>query len=384
MTTFYLKAREIFTEEGILQDSFLKIADGLIAAIDCVPEKNADILDLGDSRIVPGFIDLHIHGCGGFDVMDASYEAINSISKTIAAKGVVGFLATTVTDTWERNLAALGNVEHCIRQGVDGAEVLGSYSEAIFFSERFKGAHESSYFLTPTKERLNEMLEASGGTLRSLALAPEVEGGIEAVEYLTSKNVRVMIGHTGATYDVCKKAFAAGAVGGVHIFNQMLGLHHRQPGTAGAVLHHRDIYAELIADGVHVDPVVMDLVYRLKGADKTALITDCMCAGGLSDGEYQLGQLTVHVKDGVARTESGALAGSTLTLNRAVANMIEKVDVEPLSAVHMASLTPATLLGLHEELGSIKVGKRASVAVLNRSHEVLMTFVDGKQVFSLY
>ena len=384
MTTFYLKAKEVFTEDGILQDSSLKISDGKIAAVGCEPEADADIMEVGDCRIVPGFIDLHIHGSGGCDVMDATHDAINTLSKTIAAHGVVGFLATTVTDTWERNLAALRNVNDCIEKGVDGAEVLGTFSESIFFSERFKGAHEGSYFLKPTQERLDEMLEASNGTLRSLALAPEIEGGIDAIRYLTSKNVRVMLGHTGATYEKCKEAFEAGAVGGVHIFNQMLGLHHRQPGTAGAVLHHRDIYAELIADGVHVDPVVMDLVYRLKGADKTALITDCMCAGGLSDGAYQLGLLTVHVKGGVARTESGALAGSTLSLNRAVANMIEKVNVDPLSAVHMASLTPATLLGIQDELGSIKVGKRASITVLDKHHEVQMTFIDGKQVFSKY
>lgn len=384
MTTFYLKAQEVFTEESILRDTYLKISDGRIAGIGEEPEADAEVMDLGDSRILPGFIDLHIHGSGGFDVMNATHEAINTISKTIAANGVVGFLATTVTDTWEKNLAALSNVKACIEQGVEGAEVLGSFSEAIFFSERFKGAHEGSFFLEPTQERLDEMLEASGGTLRTLALAPEIEGGMEAIRYLTDKGVKVMLGHTGATYEKCKEAFEAGAVGGVHIFNQMLGLHHRQPGTAGAVLHHRDIYAELIADGVHVDPVVMDLVYRLKGADKTALITDCMCAGGLSDGEYELGLLTVHVKDGVARTESGALAGSTLTLNRAVANMIEKVDVDPLDAVHMASLTPASLLGLQDELGSIKVGKRASFSVMDTEHEVLMTFIDGRQVYSKY
>ncbi|MGI9273401.1 MAG: N-acetylglucosamine-6-phosphate deacetylase [Endozoicomonas sp.] len=380
--SFYIKAQEIFTEQEIVRDQYLKISDGRIAAIGEVPGNSDEVLDLGDCRVVPGFIDLHIHGSGGCDVMDGTHEALNTISKTIAANGVVGFLGTTVTDTWERNLAALKNVRDVMKKGVDGAQLLGSYSEAIFFTNDFKGAHEGSYFRKPTREKLDEMLAAADGSLKALALAPELDGALDAIRYLTSKGVRVTVGHTGATYEQCKLAFEAGAVGGVHIFNQMLGLHHREPGTVGAVLHHQDIYAELIADGVHVNPVVLDLVYRLKGTKKTALITDCMCAGGLSDGEYQLGLLKVTVKDGVARTESGSLAGSTLSLNRAVANMIEMVNVDPLNAVHMASLTPATILGLQDELGSIREGKRASLTVLDKNHEVVMTFIDGHQIFT--
>ena len=382
--SFFIKAQEIFTEQEIVQDQYLKVSDGRIAAIGEVPGSGEEVLDLGDCRVVPGFIDLHIHGSGGCDVMDGTHEALNTISKTIAANGVVGFLGTTVTDTWERNLAALKNVRNAMEQGVDGARLLGSYSEAIFFTKDFKGAHEGSYFRQPAREKLDEMLEAADGTLKALALAPELDGALDAIRYLTGKGVRVTVGHTGATYEQCTEAFKAGAVGGVHIFNQMLGLHHREPGTVGAVLHNRDIYAELIADGVHVDPVIMDLVYRLKGTEKTALITDCMCAGGLSDGEYQLGLLKVQVRDGVVRTESGSLAGSTLSLNRAVANMIELANVDPLSAVHMASLTPATILGLQDELGSIREGKSASLAVLDKNHEVVMTFVDGHQIFTKY
>lgn len=384
MTTFYLKAEEIFTEDGIIKDSYIKIEKGKITKIDCQPEANADIRDFGDNRIAPGFIDLHIHGSAGCDVMDATHNAINTMSTTIAKSGVTGFLATTVTDTWERNLAALRNVRQCMNQGVDGAEVLGSYSEAIFFTNDFKGAHEGSYFLQPTLERLDEMLAAAEGSLKTLALAPELDGAIQAIRYLTDKGVNVMIGHTGATYEQCSAAFTAGAVGGVHIFNQMLALHHREPGTVGAVLHNQNAFAEMIADCVHINPIVMELVYRLKGANKIALITDCMCAGGLQDGEYQLGLLKVQVKDGVVRTESGALAGSTLTLDRAVANMIEQVNVPPLEAVHMASLTPATLLGIEHEVGSIKQGKRANLSIINKEHQVLKTFVDGQEIFSRY
>ncbi|WP_263078011.1 N-acetylglucosamine-6-phosphate deacetylase [Endozoicomonas sp. Mp262] len=381
MSSFYLKASEIFTEEKIIHDSYLKVADGLIASIGEQPGENDKVMDLGDCKIMPGFIDLHIHGSGGFDVMDGSYEALNTISKTIAANGVTGFLGTTVTSTWEATLAAFNTINECCKTGLEGAELLGGYSEGLFFSERFKGAHAAEYFLAPTRERLDAMIDAAGGNLKMLAIAPELDGALDAIRYLTDKGIRVTVGHTGATYQQSKAAFEAGAVGGVHIFNQMLGLHHRQPGTVGAVLQNRDVVAELIADGVHVDPVVMDLVYRLKGADKTALITDCMCAGGLSDGEYELGLLTVTVKEGVARTHTGALAGSTLTLNKAVANMIQLVGVNPLDAVHMASLTPATLLGIENKAGSIKKQKCANLAVIDNSYNAVMTLIDGEIVY---
>ncbi|MDD7805487.1 MAG: N-acetylglucosamine-6-phosphate deacetylase [Endozoicomonas sp. (ex Botrylloides leachii)] len=377
MNSFFLKVGEIFTEQGIIHDAFLQVSNGRIASINTPPVNDTKIIDLGERKLVPGFIDLHIHGSGGCDVMDASYASMNTISQTIATNGVTGFLGTTVTSTWEVTLAALKNINCCYNKGMTGAELLGGYSEGLFFSERFKGAHAAEFFLLPTRERLDAMLEAAKGSLKLLAIAPEIDGAIDAINYLTRKGIKVMIGHTGATYEQANQAFEAGAVGGVHIFNQMLGLHHRQPGTAGAILHNHDIIAELIADGVHVSPIIMDLVYRLKGADKTALITDCISASGLNDGNYDLGLLTVTVKNGIARTHTGALAGSTLTLDKAVANMINLVHIAPLDAVHMASLTPATLLGINEQVGSIKIGKRANFAVLDKEYNAVMTWVDG-------
>ncbi|MDP0562618.1 MAG: N-acetylglucosamine-6-phosphate deacetylase [Candidatus Endonucleobacter sp. (ex Gigantidas childressi)] len=381
MGGFYLKAKEIFTEGKIIANAFIEISNGLIVSIGDRPINSYSVVDLGGGKIVPGFIDIHIHGSGGCDVMDASYEALNTISLAIAANGVTGFLGTTVTSSWDATLCALKNINECFNIGLKGAELLGAYSEGLFFSDQFKGAHVSEYFLAPTQDRLDIMMDATGGKLKVLAIAPELEGAIDAIRYLTNKGIKVMLGHTGATYQQSKAAFDAGAVGGVHIFNQMRALHHREPGTVGAILQNRDAFAELIADGVHVDPVIMDLVYRLKGADKTALITDCICAANLGDGEYKLGLLTVTVKNGVARTHTGALAGSTLAMNKAVANMIKLVGICALDAVHMASLTPATLLGIDKEMGSIKENKRANLAVLDENYDVTMTFVDGNVVY---
>ena len=382
MNMFFLKASEIFTEDSIKSDSYLKISGDKIISIGEKPEDQDSVIDLSSYRVVPGFIDLHIHGSGGHDVMDATYEALDAISATIAANGVTGFLGTTVTSTWDATLQAFENIKTACQKGLSGAELLGGYSEGLFFSERFKGAHAAEYFLEPTIERLDTMMKAAGGQLKLLAIAPELKGAIDAIQYLSQRRVKVMVGHTGATYEQTRQAFAAGAVGGVHIFNQMSGIHHRQPGAAGAVLHDKSIVAELIADGVHVDPIVMDLIYRLKGANKTALITDCICAGGLPDGKYNLGLIAVTVEKGVARTHTGALAGSTLSLNKAVANMINLVGVSPLDAVHMASLTPATLLDINHKVGSIKEGKYANLAVLDEHYNVVMTFVRGQTVYS--
>ena len=378
MSSFYLKAKQLFTEERIVNDTWIQVCNGRISGFGGSPRGGDEVINVGDCLVVPGFIDIHIHGSGGCDVMDASFDSMNTLSKIIAANGVTGFLGTTVTSSWSDTLSAFKNIKYCCQATLDGAELLGGYSEGLFFSGCFKGAHAAEYFLTPTRERLDAIIDAAGGTLRSLAIAPEVEGGIDAIRYLSSLGIKVMVGHTGASYEQCITAFKAGAVGAVHIFNQMLGLHHRQPGTVGAVLQNRDIVAELIADGVHVDPVIMELVYRLKGSSKIALVTDCMRAGGLSDGKYELGPLTVIVNNGIARTQAGVLAGSTLSLNKAVAVMIKKVGIDPLDAVHMASLTPATLLGLETDIGSIKVNKRANLAILDNDYNVIMTFVDGK------
>jgi len=191
-----------------------------------------------------------------------------------------------------------------------------------------------------------------------------------------------MLGHTNADHQQTCDALHAGACGGVHVFNGMKGIHHRDPGTAGAVLLDKDAYVEVIADGIHLHPAILEMIYRLKGSNKMGLISDCIVAGGLSDGIYRLGMLDVNVVDGVARTESGSLAGSTLTLEKAILNLITMAKIPPLEAVHMASLIPAEFLGVEASLGSIAVGKRACLTVVDNDYQVQATLVDGQLVYS--
>jgi N-acetylglucosamine-6-phosphate deacetylase len=260
---------------------------------------------------------------------------------------------------------------------LNGAQVLGAYNEGLFFTEDHKGAHDEKYFLPLSKENINAIIEASQGALKVVALAPELAGSDDIIRHLASKNIKPMLGHTNANYQQTCEALHAGACGGVHVFNGMKGIHHRDPGCAGAVLLDQDAYVEVIADGVHLHPGILKLIYRLKGPSNMGLISDCIVAGGKPDGTYRLGMLDVHVKNGIARTDSGSLAGSTLTLENAVANLINLADIPLLEAVHMASLIPAKFLGIQDTLGSISLKKRACVTLVDSDFKVQATIIDG-------
>ncbi len=372
----------MITEQAITSEQFVLIEQGKITEIAHTPQKNIAIYDIGDNLLAPGMIDLHIHGREGCDVMDAKLESINTISQSLTKHGVVGFLATTVTANWQQTLAAFEVIGQASHTKLSGAQVLGAYNEGLFFTETHKGAHNEKFFLPLTKERVDAIVHASQGALKVMALAPEFNDSTEIIEYLDSLGVKVMLGHTNANYQQTVDALAAGACGGVHIFNGMSGIHHRDPGCAGAVLMDKNALAEVIADGVHLHPTIMALIYRLKGPEKIALISDCISAGGFSDGTYRLGELDVIVEQGIARTKSGSLAGSTLTLEKSVKNMVSMVDIPLIEAIHMASLVPAQHLGLDKELGSIALNKRASFAILSNNLTVQATIIDGELVYS--
>jgi len=379
---YYLKAKHVFTEAGIKANHYVLVNNGVIKEISNTATLDIEVVDLGDNQLLPGFIDMHIHGREGCDVMDGKLSSLNTISKSLAQHGVVGYLATTVTAKWQDSLKAFSIIGEAANASFDGAQVLGAYNEGLFFTDEHKGAHNENFFLQLNKERIDAIYKASQGTLKVVAMAPEFEDSKEMIAYLDSLGVRVMLGHTNANYQQTVDALNAGACGGVHIFNGMSGIHHRDPGCAGAVLMNDNALAEVIADGVHLHPTIMQMIYKLKGPKKIALISDCINAGGFSDGTYRLGELDVYVKGGVARTASGSLAGSTLTLEKAVKNLNELSQVPLLEAVHMASLVPATFLGLGDKLGSIAVNKQASFAISNENQQVQATIIDGKVVFT--
>ncbi len=378
---YALRAAQIIAHDSDLSNATITIDNGKIAGLGEGEGESRPTLDLGDAIIAPGMIDIHIHGREGCDVMDADPAALREISASLAQHGVTGFLATTATAAWDRTLNALAMVgEVMAGPALPGARLLGAYSEGIFFSKVHKGAHNEAFFLPPTVERIAEMQQAARGSLKVVALAPEREGAMETIRYAVSQGIRMVLGHTDATYDQTMAALEAGASGGVHVFNGMRGIHHRDPGCAGAVMLH-PATVEVIADGVHLHPAILSMITRLKQPEEVMLISDCMCAGGLHDGDYRLGEMDVKVTQGVARTPAGGLAGSTLTLDNAVQRMVREVGLSFRDALEMASLAPAHFLGLAETTGSLAKGKQADLAIMDAGHRVRATIVEGTPVW---
>lgn len=374
-----LRASTIVAEEADLANGWLTIEGSRLgAAGDTCPDTSAG-LDLGDVVIAPGLIDLHIHGREGCDVMDADPASLATISRSLAACGVTGFLATTVTTTWERTLDALRVIAAIDGMKLPGAAMLGAYSEGVFFNPLQKGAHNEAYFLKPSPDRIRQLAEAAAGKLKVLALAPEIEGAMESLVCARKMGMRVMLGHSDADFDQTCRALAAGGSGGVHIFNGMRGIHHRDPGCAGAVLLNPAM-VEVIADGEHLHPAILDLIARLKNPDEILLISDCMCAGGMDDGDYVLGETGVRVTSGVVRTPQGGLAGSTLTLDKAVGHFARAARIGFNDGLRLASMNPARFLGMDQEIGSIRPGKGADLVILSQEHKVFATVVAGRLI----
>lgn len=378
---FFISADEIFAEQGVLKEQWLMVKNGQIIDICSRPDPQWACFPFNNLVMVPGMIDLHIHGRDGYDIMDGTDEAIEAISASLAKFGVTGFLGTTVTAKWQDTLNAYRNMACASQRSLPGAKLLGAYNEGLFFSEQHKGAHNENFFLSLTKERIDAIIDASSGCLKMFALAPELEDNMAMIPYLVENNVVPMLGHTNANHEQTAQAIGHGACGGVHVFNGMKGIHHRDPGCAGTLLMDEKALVEVIADGIHLHPLILQMVLRLKGDDKIALISDCINAGGLQDGRYRLGELDIIVEHGVARTLNNSLAGSTLTLNKAVKNMVDLTDVSLASALKMASLSPAKHINMAEKVGSIKVGKCADLVLMSRDCQVHGTIIDGELRF---
>nr|WP_305372741.1 N-acetylglucosamine-6-phosphate deacetylase [Photobacterium leiognathi] len=375
---FALHPQRIFTPTGIAYNQYVIVNDGKIEAITETKPLDCDVTELEGQTLVPGFIDIHIHGRAGADVMDATPQALQTIADALPKTGVVAWVGTTVTAPWQDIINALQQVrEFCQQPKQVGAKLLGSFLEGPYFTEAYRGSHPTQYLQAPSIAALTELKEVAGDSLIRVALAPEYQGSDEAIQWLTAEGIKTSIAHTSANFEQVTTAHQHGADCGVHLFNGMSGLHHREPGCAGAVLFH-DMLAELIADGIHVHPVMMQLAYRMKGYQQLALITDCMRAGGLSDGKYQLGAQIITVTNGEARTDDGSLAGSTCSLDQALRNMIMLAGVPEWEAVQMATSVPAKYVGIDDKLGFIKPGYNASFALLDPQFQIQATLIDGQ------
>ncbi|QBC42240.1 N-acetylglucosamine-6-phosphate deacetylase [Iodobacter fluviatilis] len=372
-----LRAARVLSEHGWLENAVLEIAaDGKIAAL--LTGGDFD-LDLGDNWLMPALIDSHVHGAAGFDTMDASSHALDEISMHFARFGVGAFLATTVTAPVPAITAALTEISRSRERGLPGAELLGSYLEGPYFTAKCCGAHPVQWMRSLDIGELQSWLDIAGDSLHTVALAPELAGSDEAIAWLRRKGVRVLIGHSDASYDQTLHALQAGAQGIVHCYNGMRGLHHRDPGVVGAGLTTDGCDVEMIADGHHVHPAAVKIALSCCGEERLLLITDAMRATGMSDGTYQLGEMQVNMQNGVVRTDVGGLAGSTLHLIDAVRHAQKWLGLPLERAWALASRNPARSLGL-ADLGSIAIGKKASLTLISPDLAVMGTWVQGRQV----
>lgn len=380
---YALLADRTFTPDGIRYLCYVHINGENIESITSEAPTDYPIIRLKGKSLLPGFVDIHIHGREGADVMDATSEGLQIISDALVKTGVVAWVGTTVTAPIDDIRQALSHVRDFVsKPQSSGALLLGSFLEGPYFTERHRGSHPVKYLKAPTLDELETLFKSAGESLLRVAVAPEAQGALEAIDWLVNRGIRPSVAHTAANYEQTSQAFLRGADCGVHLYNGMTGLHHREPGCCGAVLYH-DVLAELIADGIHVHPVMMQLAYRMKGYQHIALITDCMRAGGLPDGDYTLGAQTVTVTQGQAKTLDGSLAGSTCSLDNALRNMVQLAHIPEWEAVQMASAIPAEYLGIGDKLGYIKAGRQASFAVVDECFHLTDTFIRGNHVYSV-
>ncbi|URZ14183.1 N-acetylglucosamine-6-phosphate deacetylase [Clostridium felsineum] len=338
---------------------------------------NIEIIDAKGNYVSPGFIDVHIHGSGGYDTMDSEIKALTGISEVIVKNGVTSFLPTTMTMSKEKIYKALDNVKQCMKLKHKGSRILGAHLEGPFINEKYKGAQKEDYIIKPEYN----FIEKYKDIINVITLAPEKDFNLSFVKEIKAKtDINLSIGHSDATYEEAIDAINAGLDSATHLFNAMSPLHHRKPGIISAVFN-SDIYCELIADTIHINPAIYQILVRIKGLDKLILITDSMRAGCLKDGVSELGGQKVIVQNNSARLEDGTLAGSILTLNRAVRNFKEHTDIKIYEAVNMASLNPAKYLKIDDKTGSIEIGKTADITIFDDAFDIKRTIIDGQTAY---
>ena len=380
MTCTALKAAAIFAEGGIETERLLLIEDGRFAGFrtaDEIHQADIPVQEFSKSFLLPGLFDSHIHGALGYDTMDASAEALDAIGRYLLTQGTTSWMPTTVTSSMEAIYRALQNLESYV-PAVDAARSMGCFVEGPYLTAEHRGAHPTEYLRELSSQEFNQLL--ASGPMKALAVAPEKPGAADFIRHAVAHDVHISMAHTSASYEEAVTAIENGADASVHTYCGMSPMHHRSPNLLGAALTRDDIYAELIADGIHVSKPAMDILLRCKPADKMILVSDAISASGLADGDYVLGVEAVHVKDGIPRTDSGSLAGSTTTLLAEVRRLICEMGKEPLAVVHMASLNPSRRFGLDHEIGSIRAGKRADFLVVNSAYELQAVWKDGRRV----
>jgi N-acetylglucosamine-6-phosphate deacetylase len=389
-----LCANRLYTPQEEIQHPLVFIEDGLISAVSSRAQqeipKNATVIDLtedglADAILVPGFVDIHMHGGAGLDVMRAALAELPHLNKFLTTHGVTGYFPTTVAAPLDQTCAALERLADAIEAAQASkatnsdaiqARPLGIHLEGPFLSHKRRGVHPPEYLVEPTLEIFERLWQAARGHVSMMTIAPELPGAIEVIAEAARRNVCVSIGHSDAVLDAARAGVRAGARHATHTFNAMRPLDHRDPGIIGEVLTDRQLSADIIADGIHVAPEIVQLFLQAMGLERAVLITDATAAAGMPDGTYQLGPLQVEVKDGKC-TLDGKLAGSVLTMDRAVRNVTKFAGWTLQDGVRAATLNPARAVGFAQQ-GRIAQGAEANFVALSPDGEVRKTIVRGR------
>jgi N-acetylglucosamine-6-phosphate deacetylase len=382
-----LTAERLWNGTSLLDHPMVVIEEGRVASVSTresgeLPAQ-AHVLNYPGATLAPAFLDVHIHGAAGHDGMEATPQALNAIGNFLASHGTGSFLATTVSAPLDATLGALSRLAKLLTRPPDSnqaqARPIGIHLEGPFLSHVKRGVHPPEYLLAPDLDLFDRLFEAAEGHIRLMTLAPELPGAAELTAHATARGVRVSLGHSNATAAQTRAAIAAGGVSATHTFNAMRPLDHHEPGILGTVLTDDSLFAELICDGIHTAPELVKLWWRAKGPERAILVTDAMSATGMPDGEYRLGGFAVQVANGKA-TVDGVLAGSVLTLDRALVNFLSFTGATVEQGLRLVTANPAAMTGLGDQAGSLVVGQPANLVAVNGAGRLVGSVVNGQTI----
>lgn len=381
MEHVWIENVRVIADGGLIDNGAVHVVNGRIEAVVSGLARRtagAAVLDGGGRLLIPGMIDVHIHGANGKDMMDGTRESIEEVSRVCAATGCTSFLATSVSSTMNALVQLVERVKDVVGQE-PGAVIAGIHAEGPYLNVKRKGMQNEAHLRHPDLTEMHTVLEHAGPLMKMVTLAPELPGGLEMTRFLRGRGIVVAVAHSDATYDEAVAAFQQGASHVTHCFNGMRPIHHREPGVIVAAFEQPHVSVQAIVDHVHLHPAIVRMMHRMKGPGGMVLITDALQAMGLGDGEYQFGGHAVTVRGGVARLADGTLASSTVTMNEALRNTVG-IGISLVDAVTMAATTPADVLGLSHK-GRIAVGADADMVLLDEAYQVYWTMIGGQLVF---
>lgn len=380
MKQLVITAEALFDGTRLTRHPVVVVEDGRIASVSAreaaeLP-RDGEVLDFPGATLGPAFFDVHIHGAAGHDVMDAAPQFPETMGRFLASRGTGAYLATTVTAPLDRTLKAVSALAKVVEEGpvIGQARPIGIHLEGPFLSHAKRGVQPAEHLLAPDIATFDRLYDSAEGHVRLMTLAPELPGAAELTAHARARGVRVSVGHSNATAAETRASIAAGASSATHTFNAMRPLDHREPGILGVVLTEKALFSELICDGIHTAPEMVRLWWQTKGADRAILVTDAMSAAGMPDGEYMLGGFPVQVSDGRA-TARGVLAGSILTLDRALENFVRFAGAGVDQGLRLLTANPAAMLGIAD--GALTAGAYANLVAVSADGRLLASFVNG-------